>query len=185
MRGERDPNLLASFGLFEHASQRNEKAKKLLEAAVAGKTTRARAYAELALMRVEAGMQKPAAPDGKLSQTQTASVLDAAFEAREHPPALPETYEAIADAWTLCVVAPKRQHLAVLDEGVRFFPNNSTLIYKIASLKVQRGFAEDAAPLIDHGLKIAKDPSLKEKFEELKNAAKAAPAAPVNAAPTR
>jgi hypothetical protein len=174
MRGERDPNLLASFGLLERSGQRDDKARKFLEAAVTGKTTRARAYAELARMRLEEALKNPAAPDGKLSQRQAVNVLEAAFDGRSHQPAMPDTYETIAEAWAWCVVSPKPQHLAVLDEGIRLFPNNSALAYKIAELKVKRGFAAEAVPLIEHGLKITKEPALKTRFEKLQIEAKAA-----------
>jgi hypothetical protein len=167
VRGARDPDLLASFGLLEHAGQRDDKARKLLEAAAAGKTTRARAYLTLASMRFADAINTPDGAGGKLSSKQTISVLEAAFEARAHLPAMAGTYEIIADAWLRSSAKPKREHLAVLNEGILKFPTNGVLLYKTAALKLQSGFVEDAAPLIEMGLETTQDPALKERFAKL------------------
>ena len=170
VRGARDPDLLASFGLLEHAGQRDDKARKLLEAAAIGKTTRARAYSTLASMRLADAINTPDRADGKLSSQQTIGVLEAAFEARGHPPAIAGTYEIIADAWLHSSVKPKREHLAVLNEGILKFPTNGQLLYKTAVLKLQSGFVEDAAPLIEMGSEMTFDPALKESFAKLQAA---------------
>ena len=47
LRGSRDPQLLAALGLEERAAGHDERARQFLEAAVAAKTTRARAYLDL------------------------------------------------------------------------------------------------------------------------------------------
>jgi hypothetical protein len=178
-RGDRDPQLLAELGLYERLAGRDDRARKFLEGAVAGKTTRARAYVELARMRLaEAQTQAAGKP---LPTAQTAAVLSPLFAARGVPPLLPETYELIAETWERSAVKPRRDNLAVLDEGVQRFPRRVDLIYRAAVLNAQNGFLEDAAALADWGLKVAPDEAARERFAQLK--ATLPPPTPAPAAP--
>ena len=49
VRGEREPPLLGALGLYEHAAGQDERARRFLEAAVAGKVVRSEVYLELEL----------------------------------------------------------------------------------------------------------------------------------------
>ena len=167
VRGERDPQLLAAIGLLERHRGDDVRARKFLEAAVGAKAVRPRAYVELAQLRLAEAVAHPAA-GRKLSADQAVAVLTPLFTAREQPPRLPEIYETIAEAWTQCVVTPTAAHLAVLDEGVRLFPRNVSLVYRAASLKVRAGFAAEADSLITLGLRLAPDGETRAKFEKLK-----------------
>ena len=129
IRGSRDSQLLAIIGLDELAAGHQDRARKFLEAAAAGKTARTRAYLELARLHFADAKAKPLGPDGKLSNAQLADVLGLAFAAREHPPSLPETYELIADGWRDAAIRPTQGNIAVVDEGVRRFPYDSALVY--------------------------------------------------------
>jgi hypothetical protein len=159
--------LLAALGLQERGAGEPARARKFLEAAVRAKAIRPRAYLELARLRFADAAAQPAAGE-KFSPEQTAAILSVLFAARSQPPPLPEVYEAIGDAWDRCVVSPTAAHLAVLDEGVRYFPRNATLVYQDAALKTKSGLPADAAGLVDLGLRIAPDGATRDKFETLK-----------------
>jgi hypothetical protein len=106
-------------------------------------------------------------PDGKLTSVQMSAVLTPLFKARAMMPPLPETYETIAEAWSVSAVAPKLELLGVLDEGVRRFPRDSELLYRTAKLYQQAGAAASAGAIIKLGLRFATDPAAKARLEEL------------------
>ena len=167
IRGERDPQLLASLGLIERRLGDNVRAQKFLEAAAAAKAVRPRAYLELARLRYAAALAKPAA-EGKFDAAQTATVLTPLFTARTQPPPLQEVYELIGDAWTHCSLTPTAAHLGVLDEGVKMFPRDAQLVYADAALKAKAGLVAEAGTLINLGLRVAATGEMREKFEKLK-----------------
>jgi hypothetical protein len=138
-----------------------------LEAAASARAVRPRAYLELARLRLAEAQAHPA-EGGRLSADQTATVLQPLFTARSQPPPLPEVYEAIAETWSVCSVTPGESHLAVIDEGVRYFPRNAALVYQDAALKVRSGLIAEAGSLINLGLRIAADGPTRAKFESLK-----------------
>ncbi len=183
MRGEHDPQLLAALGLQEHAMGDDARARKFLEAAARAMAVRATAYLELARLRLAEAVAQPGATGGKLSGEQTAAALGPLFTARGEPPPLPEVYETIAEVWDRSATMPTADHLAVLDEGVRLFPRNATLVYRDAELNAKTGLTAKAVALVDHGLRIAPDAATRERFEALK-ATLPAPAPPVPPAPT-
>ncbi len=168
IRGERDPQLLAAIGLLERAANDDGRARKFLEAAAQGKAARPRAYLELAKMRFAEAAAKPAEAKDRFSAEQTAAVLTPLFMARTQPPPLAETYELIAEAWARSVITPGADHLGVLDEGLRFFPRNSALVYATAVQKMRAGLVADTRSLIDLGLRIATEAETRRKFETLK-----------------
>ena len=79
------------------------------------------------------------------------------FQARARPPALPETYRLIADAWALSATPPKPEHLAVLDEGVRAFPRETTLALAAARLNASIGESSRAGAIAELGMRYASD----------------------------
>lgn len=168
IRGERDPQLLAALGLLERESHDDVRARKFLEGAAQGKAARPRAYLELARLRFAEVAAKPAEAGGRFSPEQTAAVLTPLFSARSQPPALPEVYELIAETWSRSSITPGADHLTVLDEGVRRFPRNTTLIHTTASQKVRAGLGPEASALIELGLRVSPDAATRRKFETLK-----------------
>ncbi len=166
LRGERDPQLLASLGLMARQRGDSKRAQTYLEAV--GKVTdvqRPRAYLELARLRREA---LPAASNKALSTDQTRDLLAPLFVARGLSPRIADVYIEIATVWEHSVVKPTRSHLAVLDEGVRIFPFNTDVIYRSASLLAKHGFKADAAARVEHGLKVSRDAETRARFEQLK-----------------
>jgi hypothetical protein len=174
IRGERDPDLLAAIGLLERAAGDDTRAGKFLEAAAQGKAVRPRAFLELARLRFAAAAAKPAEAQARFSAEQTAAVPTALITVRTQPPPLPEVYELIAATWARSVITPTAEHLAVLDEGVRFFPRHTGLVYATAEQKVRAGLVAEARALIALGLRVAPDAGTRGKFETLRAGLRAA-----------
>jgi hypothetical protein len=186
IRGERDPRLLAALGLHEKVAGTDERARRFLEAAASAKVVRARAYLELARLRFDEVRAKPGAPNAQLTPEQVTHVLTPLFTARQQRPPQAAVYGLIAETWSLSAEAPKSEHLAVVIEGVQKFPRDLGLLMQATLLAARRGFPKEAKLLAEHGVKIAKDPAQKEKFEMVvatfaPEAAPAAPAAPATA----
>lgn len=146
-RDDRDPRLLAVMGLCEVDAGNDAGARDFLEAARRIGPIRPRASYELARLRLAGWRAKRTDPGVRMEVTQTATILQPLFEARELQPPLPEVYELIAEAWAESEAAPTRRHLAVLDEGIRLFPTRLELVRRAADLYHRHGFSEEAAVL--------------------------------------
>lgn len=174
-RGQREPALLAALGIDEANGGDPVKARQLLEAAAGAKVDRPRAYVELARLRLHEAHAQPAGAGGKISARQTETVLEPLFVAHGQVPVLPDLYELIGEAWGQSELAPSAAQLAVLDEGVRLYPRNATLVYRDAALQVKIGRVREAESLIRLGLRVTTDEGLRAKFEALKVGLPAAP----------
>ena len=174
-RGERDPRLLASLGLCECDAGNDAGAREFLEAAAAIGPIRPRANYELARLRLAEFRAAPAGEGGRLSVNQAADVLKPLFAARAAAPPLPEVYELIGDVWAGVASVPTRAHLAVLDEGVRFFPRRTALVLRAAELFLTHGYREEAAAFADIGARVAADEPSRERLAELQRRLTAQP----------
>jgi hypothetical protein len=168
IRGERDPLLLASLGLYERTYGKEDRARKFLEAAVAAKTVQPEAYLALAQMRYADAMAKPEGPKDTFSEKQAHSIIDLLLTARTQPPALHAVYELLADTWAHSAVKPQRADVDVLVNGVRLFPTRLKLVYQTAAFCADVGDIDTAHLLADHGLKYTPDPTGRARFAELK-----------------
>lgn len=166
-RGERDALLLGALGTEEQHAGQSDRARKQLDAAFKAGATRPSAHVAFARLRLAEAKAKPAAPDGKLSAKQMADVLEPLFQALALPPALPETYELIAEAWTLSAVRPTLENVQVLGDGVVKFPRNSTLTYEAAQLFIRAGDTENATAIVQLGIRFAPDAATRSRFEAL------------------
>lgn len=167
-RGERDARLLAVLGLCEIDAGHDAGARDYLEAAQAIGPIRPRASYELARLRFAAGRSAPAGAGGRLSAAQAAEVLKPLFAARAAAPPLPEVYELIADVWAGVDSVPNRQHLAVLDEGVRLFPRHAPLVFRTAELFVAHGYRADATALLEVADQLATEEPERERLVALR-----------------
>lgn len=61
-----------------------------------------------------------------------------------------------------------REHLAVIDEGLRIFPADTELTYRDAGLLSRYGFKAEAADRVEHGLRVARDPNARARLPQLK-----------------
>lgn len=126
-RGERTPDLVAELGVSALKIGQRDRAITYLTAAIKAKTTRARAYATLARLRLEDRLAKPQGKDGKLSYEQLLGVLEPVLLARTQAPRTPETYLIFAEAWAHTDAPIPPQHLALVDEGAKLFPDDTAL----------------------------------------------------------
>jgi hypothetical protein len=163
LRGSREPALLAALGQVESDVA---VARRHLDDAIKSGTTRPSAYVAQARLRL-ADFQADPGPDGKLTNTQVAAVLTPLFKARAFAPPLPETYATIAAVWKLSSVAPKPEHLAVLDEGVRRFPRDTDLVIETAELYRAAGATATATAVAQAGLRFATEPSSRARLEQV------------------
>lgn len=184
-QGQRDPRLLAVMGLCEADAGNDEGARKYLESALRGGAMRPRASYELARLRYAEMKKSPAAPGDRLSAEQATTVLQPLAPARTAAPPLLETYALTADVWSHSVPALTRENLAVLDDGVAYFPRNVPLIYQAAWLNARQGFTAEADALITRGLNAGPDAAFRTRFEQLRaklSLVNTAPASPNPAA---
>ena len=176
-RGERDPNLLAAIALYEKAHGDPERARKFLEAAYAGKTTRVDANLEIARLRYAEALEKPGAPESRFSAAQVAAVMAPLQVARKQRPPSPAVYDLAAETLVRSDVAPKRDDAVFLIEGAQLFPTQFKVVHQGAVVAARAGELQAAHALADHGIKYVTNPAGKKRFEELKAALPPAPAA--------
>lgn len=167
-RDARDAGLLSVMGLCEIDSGNDAGARDYLEAAAQLGPIRPRAHFEIARLRLAEHRRQPAAPNGRLTVDQAASVLTPLFAARAGEPLLPEVYELIAEVWWLCDAKPTRGHLAVLAEGVRLFPRRFPLVFRAAELNLLHGYRDEANALAEIADRVAADEAARGKVIELR-----------------
>ncbi len=173
LRQQHDSDLLASLALFElhsESSARAQRGRRLIEAAVAGGTTRAKAYLALARLRVSE------AP-GPLDEGRREQVLALLRRAAGLPPPLREVYESVANLWWEADAKPPEKDLVLLEQGVRRFPGQLALVYRTAQLCAEGGRPAQAAAIAEWGERAAAGPKDKQRFAELRAKLPAAPAA--------
>jgi hypothetical protein len=151
-----DPRLLAVYGLYEHDTGDDEKARELLEAAVTTGVTRPAAYVVLAKLRFTEATGRPAGAGGKLSAAQAASVLEPLHTALRFVPSS-EAYSLIVGAWTRCEAKPSEGDMDEIAKGVALYPRNASLAYDAALLCLQCGYDARASALIDKALVFTAD----------------------------
>ena len=170
IRGEREASLLAALGLDERGAGHPDRARKFLEAAAAAKVERPRAYLELARLRADEARAQPAGAGGKLSEAQVGRVLEPLLVARKQRPPMAAVYALIGEVWGRSARAPTREEFEVVLEGVQTFPRNTPLVWQATTLAAQQNFAREALLLAKHGLKTARDPADRARFELLATA---------------
>ena len=168
MRGERDPNLLGELGLFEKTEGQETRARQFLEAAVAGKASRADTYLELARYRYADALAKPGAEGGRLSAEQTTAITSLLYPARRQPPHLAGLYDLLGDTWIRSAVTPSKEDVGALVDGVRLFSGHLKLVFQTAVLAASAGMLEAAHSIVDYGIKVAPSAEVKGRFEALK-----------------
>lgn len=166
VRSGHDPQLLAALGLAEHASELDDRARKFLEAAFAGKALRPRAHLVLGELRLAEAL-KTAQEAGGLTAAQAAFVREPLLLARTQRPPLPEVYELFAEVWDHSLEPPKPEQLVLLEEGVRLFPDRIGLVYRTAAWELRVGRNEQAASLVEYGLARASSEEGRARFRAL------------------
>ncbi|MBP6506866.1 MAG: hypothetical protein KA257_04820 [Opitutaceae bacterium] len=167
-KGDRDPRLLAALGLCECDAGDDAAARPFLEAAVQAKVVRPRAYYELA--RINYAALHPADMAVELSAADVAGPLKLLAATRRQAPPLPEVYELIGEIWLRCKARLTPKQLAVLDEGIRYFPRQGRLIYMGAILNELNGASDRARELVAQGLRLTGRDAEPARFLKLKEA---------------
>lgn len=168
LRGNRDPELLGSLGLMARQRHDDARAKTYLEAVAEAPATipRPRAYLELARLRY--AQIQSANGNRPLNEQQLIEVFTPLFAAHALPQQLAENYLEIAKMWKHTTYIPKRDHLAVLEKGMRLFPRNGNMAVATADLLITYGYKADAAAIVQRTLDSTDDPKLKAHMEELR-----------------
>lgn len=168
IRGERDPQLLTALAVYDRNAGEDDRARKLLDYAVANKATGPDAYYELAKYRFADATAKPAGPNNTFSAAQTKGIIDLLLQARKQPPPIPSIYELMADTWIRRGEKSSREELGTLVDGLRMFPGRMRLAYETGVLARDAGDHDLAHAMADHGLKYAFDANGKARFQQLK-----------------
>lgn len=163
--GARDPRLLGLMGLCEYEAGDAATARSWLEAAVAGGVVRPRVYFELARIHVHDGRRS--SPEGRLEAAQMAKVMHLLGVARLQSPPLVMVYELMATLWLQQGSDLARKELAILDEGLRNFPRQVSLIELTARLYARQGLAKEAQAIIESGIQQAIDTANRQRLERL------------------
>ncbi len=158
-RGSRDPQLLAALGLQEAEAHLPLRAVPFLEAATADHTTRARAWAMLAQLRLDSALEHPAGAKATLSSTQMTAILEPLFAAQSLTPPLPEVYRTAAAAWARSQVVPQPGHLAFIDQGVTLFPYDTDLVCADAELQLRFGYRARGEAICALGIRYSAAPA--------------------------
>ncbi len=167
LRGDRDPQLLGSLGLMARLRRDEPRAQTYLEAVAAAPVTipRPRAYLEIARLRL--ARYEAAHPGRPLDGAALTQVLTPLLAGQKLPQQLVEIYLEIGKAWANTRVAARRDDLAVMEQGMGYFPQNGRLILVTAALFLQHGFTAEASSLIMGTLEATRDPEMKAQLEKL------------------
>jgi hypothetical protein len=172
----RDPRLLASMGLTELEAGNLANALPWLVDAAAGHVVRPRVYFELARLRFSAALAE-VGPTGKLNATQVTSVQEPLFAAHRLQPALLQNYVLLAETMSRSDSPPTAAQLEVLHAGALKFPEVSELVVRAIYFHLVSGQPAAAATLTDAGMRFARDPATRARFERA-NASFAGPKKP-------
>jgi hypothetical protein len=154
LRGERDPQLLASLGLMARERGDLQRARTYLEQVASAQIPRPRAYVELARARHEA-IRREIGPDQKMNNQQLSTVLSPLLQALKLQPPLVETYLEVAAAWRDSTIIPTKAHFSVLIEGNRYFPRSLELAQTTADMYSKYGYTEEADKAGKHASELA------------------------------
>jgi hypothetical protein len=162
VRGMQDADLVAALGLYELSDGRTDRGRKFLESAVAGRTTRAKAYVELARLRYAAAGART------LDEKQREAVLAPLRLAGGLPPPLVDGCELMVKLWSESSEKPPAGDLVLMEAGARRFSRNLGLVYQTAQLLSEGGRVAQAAELADWGQKAAREAKDRERFAQLR-----------------
>ena len=146
--GSADNQLIGALGLLEYETGHLDKARGYLERAYSTGDLGTRGLLALADLRWRE-MTTGLTAEGKLPAEALERVLDPLFAARERKPAVIETYQMLADVWERSGFPPTRNHLAVLVEGLEFFPTDETLRARTVRLHELHGYRDILAGLAE------------------------------------
>jgi hypothetical protein len=172
-----DPRLLAVFGLYEHDTGNDEKAREFLEAAVKSGVDRPAAYVVLAELRYAEAMHRPSGAESKLGASQVDSVLEPLRVALQAAPT-EEAVGLLVATWANGEATPDEAAIDQIAKAVSAYPRNSDLAFTSAVLCIRSDHPAQAAALIDEGLVFTTHEATKEYFKQMRSSLNALPASP-------
>jgi len=165
--GVTDSPFLAVLGLYDSDIGKEAEARPLLEEAVGAQVARPAIYVKLAHIRYQEDLAKQ--PDGRLDAGQVLAILGLLRESCRYAPAQVETYTLALEVWNHAAVAPVREDMAFLENGVAFFPRDGALVAGAARLGQRAGFKQEALEIVDRGEQYAApDSSLHRELASLR-----------------
>jgi tetratricopeptide (TPR) repeat protein len=167
-RGDRDPRLLASLGLCECEAGNDSAAQTYLDEATQRGVIRPRAYVEFARIRLQARQASPQGTANKLSAGQAGEVISLLQTASRQSPALPETFELLANTCRQTEFAPDPEDLALVERGLSLFPDRMELYYQVAEMYSALKRPADALRVTKAALDLASNETEHNRFMELR-----------------
>ncbi len=165
-----DAELAAVLGLYEYESGNAPRALELLTAASATGQARPRAWTTVAQLRLLASNPAEGAPRTALPHSQALTILLPLEQAWRQAPAMPVSYEVLAELWRRCPELPAAEMIARLQEGQRTFPRNPRLTSTALRACIERGERAAALGLLEAALPFTSDPVWRDRFEKMREA---------------
>jgi hypothetical protein len=172
--GERAPQLLASLGLFRIDTGDTTGGRGILDEHPEAVAARPMAGLARAQLQVLDALQKPAGPNGMLSEDQAARILGSVWATLQPTPPIEGAYMLAARVLKHLGRDPTDLERARLNEGARLFPRNPQLAIDCASWDLRAGDVFGAHTLIELALWESSDPSAREKLSILEDLARKA-----------
>jgi hypothetical protein len=151
----RDPSFLAAFGLYELQAGNSARARQALEDATGRGVIRPRAYVELARLRLDDALPTIPGGIGDLNEKDFGEIRGLLDTARVQMPALEATYALWARVLQHAPSLPSDEDLYVLSHAIEFFPQDSALAYRSATLFRRLGHADKATAIIERSRPFA------------------------------
>jgi len=164
-----DPALLAVYGLYEHDTGDDAKAREFLGKAVETGAIRPAANLVLAQLNYADAVAHPLGADGKITGAQAAAILAPLSRVVAYASTF-DTHALVVQTWLHCEARASTDDIARIVEGVARFPRSTQLAFTSALVCVQNGDFAHAATLIDRGLIFVTDDAQRAKFEHLRQA---------------
>lgn len=164
----KDPDFLASYGLYEEQYGDKEKAITYLEGAAKDNVAHATVYQALSRLRWRqlSGAQK----DGslaKLTPQEAVKVLEPLIQAHQLRQVNDITYVLMANALANADAPPAKNLLDALLEGCRTFPGNIGMLEIVIPLFAKHGMSEQIPGVLRTSVKCIFAPDEKERFDKL------------------
>jgi hypothetical protein len=165
--GERDPQFIASLGLFRLDTGDTIGGRLLMEKNPQAVAARPLASLELAKLNMDDALGNPLGKDSTLSEEQARTVLGEASKALERQPPLETAYTLAARVSKHLGRDPSDAERAFLNEGALLFPRNAQLVMESASWDLRANDLKSACKLIKLGEYEATDTATRDRFERL------------------
>jgi len=157
------PQIQLSLGLLEFNAKNLKTALPMLEQATAQTPGSASVYYAIAACRyLEAQTALP--PDSKFSVDQTGELLAIIDLARRVQPPLARVYNLLGNLWLRSESTPSPSDLAELYEGIKLFPDETSISYRVALLHAELDQPNRALEIVDIGLQNCRSPEDFDKF---------------------